>query len=406
MYVDGFTRTTIPANCPDSRVLRLDARFFSPDALEKRLQDFKLSCPLFSFREAVSRAKGRKLNYIQGIIADFDNLPYGFATFDELYAHLSERHPDALVFRSARNKVKAIWFVRAYCQHISDEDSLAFLRERLPDLFGDVDHNSSAMSVSFMDAAAIDAFYEFVAKWGTDDSFIATLPSQARIDYSTLTPSSHTYKEAPLAQMPLALEEQISMCGRGLRGANLIAFRQLFTILVACPGLLQNDGFGLSTVILERQLGVSNVTVSRWLRDLCELGFLKYTGNKPVPGKKAKHFVATKLLLIQAIEACAKATVVSGDMPATPLQAVVRKQAQRGVPGCDFRRNLGHIAAAQGHTLEELVDAITAELGASYWNEAANLGRALSAGRGRNNRRKELTASFNSALRKKQRGAA
>lgn len=400
-----FTRTTLPKHCPDRHdVKRYEKTSAGPlrqvvdvTELDADARDiFKKSCPLVSFRESCSKARGTvaTLNYIQGIVADFDGLPPGFQSYDELEAHLTERHPDALVFRSPTAKTKAVWFVRTYRKSINVLEAVNFLHTRIPDLIEDIDTSTAGLSTAFMDASALARFQEFAERWGEDDSFVCKLPRDEKgFDYNT-PESTHLYKEAPYTAIPRPLEEAIMLMGYGRRDVNLEAFRRLFQILIACPTLL-TDGFGLSTSVLGRQLGVSNVTASAWLRRLCDLGFLRWIGNKPVRGRTAKIYVAVKGILIRAIEDNKKVET-KGDSSSRSTSrgladVVVTAHSEKG-SGYAFRGRVATFAAIHGYSVEELVETVETHI-PGFFTERVGQGKT-------NDRRKQLIAAFGSAQRK------
>jgi DNA-binding Lrp family transcriptional regulator len=61
-------------------------------------------------------------------------------------------------------------------------------------------------------------------------------------------------------------------------------------------GLLNKDGFGLSQRCLSSYLGVSQSTVSGWIKRLVEIGLIKPISKSYIVGLKAKSYIATGML--------------------------------------------------------------------------------------------------------------
>ena len=397
-----YTHSTLPKDMPDhTNVLHLDV--FRPK-LEKRgfsTDSVKYACPLFSFRESTSRTKGKQFNYVQGILADFDSLPEGFSSYGELRQELAARFPDAVVFPSPNGKAKVCWFVKSYRQAIPDAAAVDFLQERIPDLFDHVDTSSSALSVAFLDAQAVACFHAFNELWGEDTSYIQSLPQAAgeSIDFDSIVPSTHEYKAVSLDKLSPYLLDLRSFAVMSMSAKQAEAFTTLLCILSACPAMLTDEGMGLSSVILSNQLGVTQPTVSRWLRQLCDSGLIRWVGNRAVAGTKAKHYVAKHTALIDSIERNVPRATQEQPAASTKggLVGVLERQLQTTGEGNDFRVKAAYHAAHAGYSLDELLDSVQTLIPDYFTTRQANVGKKS---RGVNRRRQELTAAYKSALRK------
>ena len=140
---------------------------------------------------------------------------------------------------------------------------------------------------------------------------------------------------------------------------------------------------GLSSAILSVQLNIAQSTVSRWLRQLCDVGLLKWAGNKAVAGTKAKHYEAKHLALIDAIERLGRN---AGTSPHMTGSGNVASMFERYGEGHEFRQKVSFWAAHQGMTYEELTEAVLAHT-PNYFNQ-------------KNTRRRELKTCFNGAKKK------
>ena len=94
------------------------------------------------------------------ICADFDSVPEGMASFDELYKYLTDKYPGAVTTRSFRNKVKTLflikndtdpqWLGRKFDKDPKlASDTLDFILQE-PRLISSVDHSKGGLNKFFL----------------------------------------------------------------------------------------------------------------------------------------------------------------------------------------------------------------------------------------------------------------
>jgi len=216
------------------------------------------------------------------IFVDFDpkDYPAGW-TKERLQNALELNVPYALTVQSPSGNPKAVI--------LTDKpvaDKTALLKELLPE------------SLHFFDRAGTDRCYATstlvsdLSDWLSSNPPAVRVPlpsEESRTIFNTVS-NTRAYYQADLAQLPPELQLWARTEDR----------RQLLQILTACWGLLQ--GFNLPLAKLADQLGVTAMTVCRFLKELKTLQVIDCVDHSYEWGVKAKTYKA-KGVLYKAIQA-------------------------------------------------------------------------------------------------------
>lgn len=239
------------------------------------------------------------------VFVDFDpkDYPTGW-TKERLQNALELNVPFALTVQSPSGNPKAVILADKPI-----EDKAAFLKSVLPE------------TLHFFDRAGTDRCYANSSLLSDLESWLASRPpvvqaqstakEESRTIFNTVS-NTRAYYQADLSQLPEELQLWAKTQDR----------RQLLQILTACWGLLQ--GFNLPLAKLADQLGVTAMTVSRFLKELKTIGVIDCVDHSYEWGIKAKTYKA-KGVLYKAIQAHKGNSKPSKPLPSTILPGTFYK---------------------------------------------------------------------------------
>ncbi len=214
------------------------------------------------------------------IAADFDKVPYGFASFDQLEEFLKFIYRNAIVSRSFSNKVKCFFLVR-FEGEMNRETASETLHKILgPDLFEGCDLSISALSFTFLTAKMarqlkhLSALTPIEAVVGHE---LERVPVDVNKDLTPRPMRRGTDSLAPELQAWVSRSP---------------SRRQLMQILAASPQLLSRAGMDLPTTYLANECGCSPTHIWRFRESLIREGFLERISTQYRVGHKAMTYQA------------------------------------------------------------------------------------------------------------------
>lgn len=214
------------------------------------------------------------------LFVDFDFIPKQFTSWDQLSTFCDDI-PGICVSRSFSGKVKLCLIIKWIGERpIPDIELLPhILNDILPIELRDT-YDKKGIVSTYLTVKLADDLQEFLQR-----------------------PMFYSVREATYSNIVLEAN-QVTETINYMRNENILdnefvgntngkADRLRFIqILGAMHGLLQNGGFGLSQRSLAVATGVSQATVSQWLKRLVSMGWLKPVSNSYVVGLKAKYYTA------------------------------------------------------------------------------------------------------------------
>ena len=214
------------------------------------------------------------------LFVDFDFIPKKFKTWDELRDFCNEI-PGVCVSESFSGKVKLCLIIK----FVGEKSIPDF--ELLPHIINDIlpielrdTYDKKGIVSTYLTVKLANDLHEFLQN-----------------------PSFYTTNEALYSNIVLEAN-QVTETINYIRNENIpnnefvgntngkddrLRFIQ---ILGAMHGLLQKGGFGISQRSLATCLGVSQATVSQWLKRLVSMSWLKPVSNSYIVGLKAKYYTA------------------------------------------------------------------------------------------------------------------
>ncbi len=253
------------------------------------------------------------------LTADFDNIPSGFLSYDELYKDLAVKYPNAVVARTTSNKVKLFFVIRyKYSNRVdltlsTTSDSQLFpkitpevavkLIETLlnnKSLFDSIDKKIQAFQITFI-SRDIKEKLKLLRQLPVFDFSAGNYvpPPQPTVDVPTRR------KRRPVARLFVGqLDESLRLVVKQQRPPSQRSFEKFIRYLVACPTLNTKDGWDISTTIISKLARVSKRTASRW-RNLLEdeYNLIECIEETVIRGKKAKTYIAIGSLFTAIQEA-------------------------------------------------------------------------------------------------------
>lgn len=237
------------------------------------------------------------------IVADFDVLPEGIASFEQLSCYLKTLYQrEAIVCRSASKRCKMFFVVQMpdIFWEFSPEDpmqmtvdiALATLEEALGfddyDLFSYIDQNRSSLSQTFLTKGIVESL-EKLRLLPATDAVIPTNETDWEQNRNKTITTVHRYR-----RFKGELSEELVV-----KFAYDSKRERLLRILMASPQLLSEKGFQLPQTKLAKECEVSTSTINAMLKQLIDLGWLVCINIDFEPGKYAKAYRANRLLAQQ-----------------------------------------------------------------------------------------------------------
>lgn len=214
------------------------------------------------------------------LFVDFDFIPKKFKTWDELREFCHDI-PGICVSESFSGKVKLCIIIKW------DGNEIIPDRELLPHIINDIlpielrdTYDKKGIISTYLNVKLVDDLCSFL-----QNPMFYTVRETT---YSNIVLEAHEVTET----INYIRNENIpdnEFVGNTNGKADRLLFMQ---VLGAMHGLLQKGGFGLSQRSLSTFLGVSQATVSQWLRRLVSMGWLKPVSNSYIVGLKAKYYTA------------------------------------------------------------------------------------------------------------------
>lgn len=229
----------------------------------------------------------------QIIPADFDKLPEGYASFDDLERSLKATYRGAaIVVRTFSQKVKVIFVVRIPENEIMNrETSLRFLKEHLePGLFDIVDKRHSALTIIALTPVIVTELQDRLHRIPVKAVPVEPLDVGGRVSSGILSIPINTQYEFTIYDGPIeALGPEI----RRYIGRSRVR-EKLVRCLVYRTGLIKDEGFCLSSIMLGRQLGVQQGSITKALKHAQAVGLLEVIDDSFRTGSeaRAKRYVA------------------------------------------------------------------------------------------------------------------
>ena len=223
------------------------------------------------------------------VFADFDFLPKGFESWDKLAEYCEREAVGTCVLRSVSNKVKLCLILK----WVGDE--LIPNTELLPHIVNDIlpeplrdQFDKKGMTTTYLTESISEKLREFLVK----PAFF-TVRAEA---YSNIV--SESVNNTEIVQFyintnPIPDNEFVS------NTAGWKDREKFLRVLTAMHNL--KTGFALPQKSIATFLGVSQATVSSWIKRLIELGWLKTTSHSYIVGIRAKTYTAHGELLAHVV---------------------------------------------------------------------------------------------------------
>ena len=272
------------------------------------------------------------------LTADFDNIPSGFSSYDELYKDLAVKYPNAVVARTTSNKVKLFFVIRYQYSNrvdltlnpnfestftsdsrlfpkIAPDVAVKLIDELLNNktLFDSIDKKIQAFQITFI-SRDIKEKLKLLRQLPVFDFSAGNYvpPPQPAVDVPTRR------KRRPVARLFVGqLDESLRLVVKQQRPPMQSSFEKFIRYLVACPGLNTKDGYDISTTIISKLARISKRTASRWRNLLEEKKLIEcieetviWRNSKILP-KKAKTYIAIGSLFTAIQEAWNERPIVS-----------------------------------------------------------------------------------------------
>ena len=217
------------------------------------------------------------------VAADFDDLPEGFASWDNFYQFCYSlfRHI-AVVTRSPSQKVK-IFFVITFShpqemtRAIALETLEAYLLISSHDLFECIDNSCSALATARINKSIFEGLSEAHS----------LIPLDAIGEEIDETFNKYNNSNGSLTQHSGPLHEEVSQWVKG-DGRR----EKFIRILLASFSLCSKEGFDIPQTKFGRECNVTPMAIGNWLRRLRECGWLRLVDPNYERGKKAMTYVA------------------------------------------------------------------------------------------------------------------
>jgi len=214
------------------------------------------------------------------LFVDFDFIPKKFKTWDELREFCNEI-PGVCVSQSFSGKVKLCLIIK----FIGDTPIPEF--ELLPHIINDIlpielrdNYDKKGIVSTYLAVKLANDLHEFL-----QNPMFYTVRADT---YSNIVLEANEVTET----INYIRNENIpdnEFVGNTNGKADRLRFMQ---VIGAMHGLVKKGGFGLSQRSLATYLGVSQATVSQWLKRLVSMGWLKPVSNSYIVGLKAKYYTA------------------------------------------------------------------------------------------------------------------
>lgn len=224
------------------------------------------------------------------LFVDFDFIPKKFKTWDELREFCHEI-PGVCVSESFSGKVKLCLIIK----FVGEKSIPDF--ELLPHILNDI------LPIELRD------FYD---KKGIVSTYLNGKLAKDLGEF-LLNPMFYTVRADTYSNIVLEANE-VTETITYIRNENIpdnefvgntngkVERLRFIQVLGAMHGLVQKSGFGISQRSLATFLGVSQATVSQWLKKLVSMGWLKLVSNSYIVGLKAKYYTAHGQLMNIIIE--------------------------------------------------------------------------------------------------------
>lgn len=279
---------------------------FSPPFTKGKQSNWYMTYDRPSIWKAADEAKGRqyKLNLWSSrsdfhlIAADFDQIPSGFSSFDDVATfHKTKYMPnEAVVSRSASNKVKVFFLVELPPNmKISAPIAIEALRVIYLDqkgLFDSLDLAPQALSVTYLSRGVLEALVPGVSL--LSPILDAKSLNRLLLEDSGWYNSSGTAKPTAVSLRTYSGSLDGLLQTTGINPTKLKFIR----ILLESTQLTYANGFGISPTKIAAQLGVSRRLINAYRAQLEGSGWLVLAEGKRhfIPGKKAIRFKAAGAL--------------------------------------------------------------------------------------------------------------
>jgi Mn-dependent DtxR family transcriptional regulator len=214
------------------------------------------------------------------LFVDFDFIPKKFKTWDELRDFCNEI-PGVCVSESFSGKVKLCLIIK----FVGEKSIPDF--ELLPHIINDIlpielrdTYDKKGIVSTYLAVKLANDLHEFL-----QNPMFYTVRADT---YSNIVLEANEVTET----INYIRNENIpdnEFVGNTNGKADRLRFMQ---VIGAMHGLVKKGGFGLSQRSLATYLGVSQATVSQWLKRLVSMGWLKPVSNSYIVGLKAKHYTA------------------------------------------------------------------------------------------------------------------
>jgi len=219
------------------------------------------------------------------VFADFDFLPKGFDSWDSLAEYCESEVVGACVLRSYSKKVKLSMIIKWVGDELIPNTELLphIVNDLLPEPLRD-QFDKKGMTTTYLTEDISNRLHEFLVK----PAFFTVREAA----YSNIVSESVNNTEIVqyyINSNPLPDNEFVS------NTAGWKDREKFLRVLTAMHNL--KTGFALPQKSLAAFLGVSQATVSSWIKRLIELGWLKTTSHSYIVGIRAKNYTAHGSLL-------------------------------------------------------------------------------------------------------------
>jgi hypothetical protein len=216
------------------------------------------------------------------VFVDFDFLPKGFNSWDELSEYCAENIPSVCVTKSFSNKTKLALIIKWMGKELIPNIDLLphIINDILPECLRDT-YDKRGMTTHYLNDVSANDLKNYL-----------------------VNPAYYTVLEHTYSNIVLESDKNSEIINFYTNTDTLFSNdfvsntagwkdrEKFLRVLGAMHNLLNKDGFGLSQRCLSSYLGVSQATVSMWIKRLIDLRLIKPVSNSYIVGIKAKHYIA------------------------------------------------------------------------------------------------------------------
>ncbi len=220
------------------------------------------------------------------VIADFDQLPRGFASFTQFHRYLHNKYVSGCCVRSVSGKVKLIFLV----ENVLHIDHLATLRSIIePELHEYLDTSKTALTQTYLNTDMIVKIQTWLK---------TAIPYEAKnLEFDEICCQDLAEEYLDISHKLTKLLRDIGLTNKSYRSLTNDRILQLAALIVTDALSLCKDGMVWNQEIFAKMLGLKNGrTAARILDKLQEAGLIEMICNYSA-GNRSRTYVAQGELL-------------------------------------------------------------------------------------------------------------